>query len=104
MIKVKIKHTDKKKKSTNSDHTIKDSDQTYYREELEETIEVSEDRLYELAKEIKSLEDQIKQKRIYLSKIMKKIDTAKCKKPSQLELFNYCNNLISVSKGKLGDK
>ena len=66
----------------------------------------TEDRLYELHREIQELEE----KKINLQyKIKHNIEKLKklnlsFKRPSQSELFQYCNNLSKASKGSLNKK
>lgn len=66
----------------------------------------TEDRLYQLHREIQELEEtklnlqyKIKQ---YLEKLKKM--SLSFKRPSQSELFQYCNNLSKASKGSLNKK
>lgn len=77
----------------------------YRNEEKPEHIEKAEDRLYEIHKEIQELEQtkidlQYKIKR-YIQAIKKM--NGKLKGPTQEELFQYCNNLNDVSKGKYNE-
>lgn len=90
---IRIKVT-KKLKETNIEETQPDH------------IKKTEDRLYELHREIEELEEtklnlqyKIKQ---YIEKLKKM--TLSFKRPSQSELFQYCNNLSRASKGSLNKK
>lgn len=67
-----------------------------------ETIIKAEDKLYELHKEIQRLEQQkIKIEYKIKSEIERfKRVQGKFKKPSQDDLFRYCNRLNATSKGK----
>ena len=88
MIKVRVK----RRKDLKEYEEIKES----------ESVNKSEDKLYELHKEIQKLEQQ-KIKIEY--KIKNEIERFKrvrhsIKKPSQDDLFRYCNSLNATSKGK----
>ena len=75
----------------------------YRNQEEPDYIRKTEDKLYELHREIQELEER----KINLQyKIKQQIEKLKAleqpsKQPTQNELFQYCNNLSKASKGSL---
>ncbi len=75
----------------------------YRNEEEPDYIKKTEDKLYELHREIQELEER----KISLQyKIKQHVERLKAlersiKQPTQNELFQYCNNLSKASKGSL---
>lgn len=91
MIRVRVKKTSDVKESLST--------------EKPEHIKKTEDRLYELHKEIQELEQRKLLLQYRIKALSDKINNLqdRCKPPSQDELFKYCNRLISTSKGKYED-
>ena len=69
-------------------------------------IKKTEDRLYELHREIQELEETKLNLQFKIKQQIEKLKelTQSFKRPSQSELFQYCNNLSKASKGSLNKK
>lgn len=67
----------------------------------EDTYNYDEE-IYEKVKQLASLEKKIKEKKNILRLLQSKINDLDC--PNNNEILAYCNKIIKVSKGKIGDK
>lgn len=71
---------------------------------MEAAIEVSDEAIYEKVKYIERLNSKIKALKLELKQLVRQRGKLQCNKPSQNDLFQYCDALQDVSKGKYGDK
>lgn len=77
-----------------------------YQENEEDHISKTQDRLYDLHKEIQELEQHKVKLQYRIKSYVQRIKSlqGKLKGPTNDELFQYCNHLNDVAKGKYKEK
>ena len=108
MIKVKIKKLEERR---DKDKDYIDKDLIGVPEDLErlskgimeDVIIPDDDVIYQKIKYIQKLNKAIESLKIQVKELMSQRDKLSCKKPSTEELFQYCDHLNDVSKGKFRD-
>jgi|TARA_R110001583_G_C5426776_1_gene388414 hypothetical protein len=109
MIRVKIKkieeNKDKERNYIDKDHySIPDDLKRLSKGIMEDVIIPDDDIIYQKIKYIQRLNKQIESLESQVKKLIAAKDKLTCKKPSTEELFQYCDHLNDVAKGKFRDK